>query len=266
MQMKKITIAILLSGCFSPLVHALEQLPDAALDAVQGQAGADLSLNLQLNHTRVDPTATPSTTLLRQFDPAFMPQFDKNLCQNGTGTGATFEYCRLAIALNNRTVDNSGNPLGNNTGNKQWVVLKGIQGSIYIPRLGLDGADVEVNGAYKPALMLSFSSSDVNKKPQPIQIRNLGFQSISMETSTSADAGIGATEAQKNVAYANAGYLKSEQYSSATHGLFDGANPLTGVGREKGFLGVNMNTNLLLTGNIKIFSCSATGSVAHPRC
>ena len=69
------------------------------------------------------------------------------------------------------------------------------------------------------------------------------------------------------------GYLKSDKYCSSSTGTssclggnaFDGNNPLTNTGREKGFLGINMNGNLAVGGTIKMFSCEG-GSGGHPRC
>ena len=78
---------------------------------------------------------------------------------------------------------------------------------------------------------------------KPIEIRNLGFQSLSIETDTVAAEGGG------NVP----GYLTPATLYGGTG--FDAT-------KEKGFLGLNVNTNLSMMGSVKIFSCSS----GHPRC
>ncbi len=228
----------------------LSGLSDVELQTTTGQAGADLNLALSLNQSNITGGA-PSTTLLAMYDPARTPLFDTSLCLKNA-----LEFCRLAIALNNRSVDASGNPLGTNVGKKQWITFKGIQGTVNIPKLGIDGVDVAYGNVTKAALMFSFDPK------VPIQIRNLGFQSLAIENDADLNADATPTPTSSNTS--TRGYLNKGQYT-ATDGAFDANNPnyTDVVGREKGFLGVNMNANLSMTGSIKMFSCAGG---THPRC
>ncbi|ENX55064.1 MULTISPECIES: DUF6160 family protein [Acinetobacter] len=236
----------------NPSFAELSDLTDAELQTMTGQAGADLNLAFNLNQNKITGAA-PSTTLLAMYDPARTPQFDTSLCRKDA-----LEFCRLAIALNNRSVDVSGNPLGTNAGKKQWITFKGIQGTVNIPKLGIDGVDVSYGSVTKAALMFSFDPK------VPIQVRNLGFQSLAIENDADANADATPTPTGSNTS--TRGYLNKGQYT-ASDGAFDANNPnyteATSVGREKGFLGVNMNANLSMTGSIKMFSCAGG---THPRC
>lgn len=251
--MKKTILSVISCLSISLNSYALEPLYDTELQSIDGQAGADLNLLLSLNHTPQRGGNASSNTNILAFNPEVTPQFDTSYC-----TANKLEYCRLAIGINNRSVDLStvnGQQVqtsrGDNNGHKQWVVLKGIQGTIHIPKLGLDGTDISYGSiTNKAALLFSFDPK------APIKIRNLGFQSISLETDSLA------AEALGNVA----GYLKADKYTAA-EGAFDANNPVTGTAREKGFLGVNMNTNLSIAGTIKMFSCAPSGDpMGHPRC
>lgn len=248
--MKKSLLTLVTLMCMTTHIYALEPIYDAELQQIDGQAGADLSLYLGLNHK----TGVAIPANIAMYNPAVTPQFDTTVCQ-----GSKLEFCRLAIALNNRTADVTmvnGKEVhtsrGDNLGRKQWIVLKGIQGTINIPKLGLDGTDVSYGSVTnKAAIALSWDPK------VPVEIRNFGFQSLSLETDTIANEGAG------NIA----GYLNTTKYTT-TDGAFDANNPFTpGIAREKGFLGVNMNTNLSMTGTVKIFSCAPSGQAfAHPRC
>jgi hypothetical protein len=208
-------------GCLSlsTFTIAMESLDDVGLQQVTGQAGADLSLKVSLNHT--------SAGVL-----------DTSLCSD-------LRFCRLGISINNRYHDGTQdivNPTTgvitpSSTGKKQWLVFKGIQGTIDIPYIGLDGEDITYASTPHAAIKLSF---DPNK---PIQFKNVGFESLSIETDTIAAEGAG------NVA----GYLTPATLYGGTG--FD-------ADKEKGFIGMKMTGNLSLTGNIKIFSCGDS----HSRC
>lgn len=202
--------------------QAMESLSDDILGEVSGQAGADLSLKMILNQDN-----------------------------NANFVCADLVYCRLAMNLNNRYHDGSqdnydvnGNRIPSPTGRKQWLVFKGIQGTINIPELKLDGEDVTYGLITRGTLKFGFTPT------KPIEIRNFGFQSLSIETDT-------CTETNANClapAVSNTpGYLTPATLYGG--GGFDDA-------KEKGFLGVNVNANLSLTGSIKMFSCSS----GHPRC
>lgn len=211
-----ITITSLVFGLVMVMpVYAMESLTDDMLGDITGQAGADLSLKMVLNQDN-----------------------------NANFVCANLVYCRLAMSLNNRyqdgsqdTYDVNGNRIPSPTGKKQWLVFKGIQGTINIPELKLDGEDVSYGATTQAALKFGFTAT------KPIEIRNFGFQSLSMEIDTVANEGAG------NVP----GYLTPATLYGG--GGFDST-------KEKGFLGLNMNANLSLTGSIKMFSCSS----GHPRC
>jgi len=152
--MKK-TILFIFISFISLSTFALEPLSDQELQSVEGQAGADMSLSLTLN---------------QKGDGSF----DSSLCQS-------MEYCRLALSLNKRFVSQKAGDVNNifsdansESGHKLWLVFKGIQGTINIQKLGLDGADLTYkndNGTQiiKPAIQLSSTASI------PIQVRNFGL-------------------------------------------------------------------------------------------
>ena len=229
--MKKNMLFIFMS-LMSLSAFALEPLSDQELQSVEGQAGADMSLSLSLNQ-KADGN------------------FDSTLC-------AKVEYCRLAMSLNKRFVSQKAGDVNNifsdansDSGHKLWLVFKGIQGTINIQKLGLDGADLTYKNdsgtqIIKPAIQLSTTASI------PIQVRNFGFNALSIEqdsfNSTAAAEGIGATAADY-------GYLKKTTYASNNASVYD-------QNKETGFTGMMMNGNIALNGKVMVFSCDAS----HPRC
>ena len=220
---KTLSTWCLIIGCLglSPFVIAMENLNDIDLEQVTGQAGADLSLKINLNHTSAGVLDTSAA-----------------VCGD-------LRFCRLGISLNNRYHDGTQDTVNATTGvitpsitgRKQWLVFKGIQGTMNIPYIGLDGEDITYASTQHAAIKLSF---DPNR---PIQLKNVGFESLSIETDTVAAEGSG------NVP----GYLTPATLYGGTG--FD-------ANKEKGFMGMKMTGNLSLTGNIKIFSCGDS----HSRC
>ena len=224
--MKKITLLTALLCCTTWSHAALEALDNQAMTDVTGQGGADISLQLSLNH-------------------------DTNagfVCANNR-----LEYCRIGLSINNRYADGSyrdstgqardkAGASIDNVGRKQWLVFKGIQGTINIQKIGLDGADLTylndtgTSTITKPAIQFSFDDS------KPILFRNVGYQSLAIETDNVANEGAGN----------DPGYLVTGTYGGTG---FD-------AGREVGFTGLNINGNLAIAGTIKVFSCDA----GHPRC
>lgn len=251
--MKKLTTLLLLLGTSS--VHAdLQTLDNQALQAVEAQAGADLSLKLSLNHTST-----------YQFDDAVGGACDKTAMSN-TGLG----YCHLGISVNKRFVKETalgnGNwsfpesdPTSTNPARKLWLVFKGIQGTVNIQKLGLDGVDLVYKNdsgkeKIKPAIQLSFDAT------LPILIRNLGYNALAIEmdnftsyidptTKQVVENTTSSTPAQ------DYGYLKATTYASNHTSVYD-------QNKETGFMGLRMNGNLALQGNIKMFACDGS----HPRC
>ena len=225
--MKK-TAFVLIASLLSSPVFALEALNDEALQAVEGQAGADISLKLSLNQKVVNGQYV----------------LDDILCKD-------VEYCRLALSVNKRFINNG--QADSTSGNKLWLVFKGVQGTINIQKLGLDGVDLSLKAKdgtqkLKAAMQLSFDAT------KPIQIRNFGFSALAFGqdkfTSTETTE-VGSTTAS------DYGYLQVERYDAT-----NAPNSAYDHGREKGFMGVQINGNLALQGKVMVFGCDAT----HPRC
>lgn len=226
--MKKLILIsslILLTGSVQA---ALEPLNNNDLQKVDGQAGADISLELRLNQTSAGV-------------------FDTTSC-------ADLRFCRLGIAVNNRYDDGTqdtyvnGNRVASPTGKKLWLVFKGIQGTVNIQQMALDGADLKYGTVTKPAIQLGFIAS------KPIQIRNLGFSALSIETDEQVNEGGIPGYLARGSGGSGATAYSAGKYTDTTN-QFD-------FGRETGFTGLNINGNLAIAGTIKIFSCDSS----HPRC
>ncbi|ENV67305.1 signal peptide [Acinetobacter junii] len=260
--MKKIIPLLLL--CTTNLSHAeLQALDNQTLQSIQGQGGADLSFKLSLNHNILS-----DTDLLAGTTPTFN-------CDS-----ARLEYCRLAISVNKRFVQQgtagandpvwsmaASDPSIDNKGRKLWVVFKGLQGTLNIQKLGLDAVDLQylpktgTGTVIKPAMQFTFDSS------KPIQIRNFGFNALSIEQDTGTVLSYYDTNGNliegTTTNPQDYGFLKTGIYSSVPQST--GATGTTAnnydVGREKGFLGLQMNGNLAIDGKVQIFACSN-----HARC
>lgn len=228
--MRKIT-ALLIATFMTMPVYALEALSDQDLQAVEGQSGADLSLKLSLNQKEVN---------------------GKYVFDDGVGAVcADVEFCRLALSVNNRYIKNG--QASSVDGFKLWLVMKGVQGTINVQKLGLDGVDLTYkadNGTQKikAAMQLSFDAA------KPIQIRNFGFNALAFgQDKFTSSAG---NEVGSNVA-SDYGYLQVTKYDAT-----NAPNSVYDHGRETGFMGVQMNGNLALQGKVMMFGCDAS----HPRC
>lgn len=238
--MKK-SVLLILTSVLSVHVMAMEPLSDSDLQLVEGQAGADLSLKLVLNQVNAN-------------DSYYVTNNAYKLDSGTGGVCAKLEFCRLALSVNNRYVD-AGGAANSVSGNKLWVVFKGIQGTINIQKLGLDGADLVYKDAnntarIKPAIQLSFDATN------PIQIRNFGFNALSIEKDdfTSQTNANGTVSENSSGATADKyGYLKKTIYDATT-----AANSLYDQGNETGFMGLRMNGNLALQGKIMMFSCDSS--------
>lgn len=225
-RLNTIIKGLVLTLCLAAPAFAMQNLSDEDLEKVTGQAGADLSLKMTWNHDA-----------------------------NANFVCADLVYCRLALNLNNRyddgtqdTYDVNGNRIPSPTGRKQWLVFKGIQGTINIPELKLDGEDVVYGSGSTVQASLKFGFTPT----KPIEIRNFGFQSLAIETDACAEGNF--PTCSMNATLGNEpGYLKPATLYGG--GGFDNNN-------ERGFLGLNVNANLSLTGSVKMFSCSS----GHPRC
>lgn len=188
----------------------LQTLDNEQLQQVEGQASAaTINWTLSLNQTSSGV-------------------FDTTTC-------ADLRFCRFAMSLNNRATT---------AGNKQWLVLKGLQGTIQLQNLQIDGADLiyqdkNSEDQIKAALQITLSAAD------PIKIRNLGFDAMSIETDTVANEGLG------NVP----GYLNADKYGATAGTDIKVTNSVYDQGKETGFTGLMMNGNLAMQGTLKIFSC-----------
>lgn len=228
MFMKKYVLFALLG--FAQVSFAeMQVMTEEDLQAVDGQAGADLSLEMRLNQNE-------SYRFLDQTG---------EVCEK-------FEYCRWALNLNNRNHD--GTVTGSATGRKLWLVFKQVQGTIKFQEIKLDGTDLTpyLNDSgvttQKAAIQLSYDAT------KPVLIRNFGYQSLAIEMDSVANEGAGNTP----------GYLAKASGGSGAGAYANGKYTAAGFdnGREVGFTGLSINTNLALQGTVNIFSCDAN----HPRC
>ena len=235
MFMKKYVLFALLG--FAQVSFAeMQVMTEEDLQAVDGQAGADISLEMRLNQNE-------SYRFLDQTG---------EVCEK-------FEYCRWALNLNNRNHD--GTVTGSATGRKLWLVFKQVQGTIKFQELKLDGADLpfylgDVTGlpVLKAAIQLGYDAT------KPVLIRNFGYQSLAIESDTCTETNLNCSSGTVNVP----GYLAKGSGGSGAGAYTNGKYTAAGFdnGREVGFTGLSINTNLALQGTIKIFSCDAN----HPRC
>lgn len=89
------------AGTFGLLQKSMQELPDEVLQAVSGQEGVSLDIELRLN---TDAAGVPLTSL-----------------SNCSGNN---NPCKLAIAFNNRP--------------DKWLMLKDYYGTLFIPKLYID--------------------------------------------------------------------------------------------------------------------------------
>ena len=226
--------------------HAdLQSLNNQQLQQVEGQASAaTIDWTLRLNQKE-----TTAGSGVYTFD---------------TDTCADLRFCRFAVSSNNRYdngsyIDATGTirkPDGSagtaaDLGKKQWLVFKGIQGSIQLQKVDIDGTDLlyssdanmtGIPDQIKAALQVSFKAAN------PIKIRNFGFNALSIETDTVANEGAG------NVP----GYLNADKYGATAGTNIKVTTSVYDQGRETGFMGMMMNGNLALQGNLKVFSCDGS--------
>ena len=202
--------------------HAeLKPLGNQELQAVEAQSAATINWSLSLNQT----------------SPGVFANAAGQYC-NGTDV----KFCRLAMSFNNRTTSD---------GKKQWLVLKGIQGTIGLNNVDIDGVDLlykdESNAdQIKAALQLSI------KETSPILIRNFGFNAMSIETDTEANEGSGNIPGYLAMGSGGTGV------TAYANGVYTDTTNKFDQGRETGFTGMMMNGNLALQGTLKVFSCDAS--------
>lgn len=234
-MLKSVLTAVLSATCM--LSHAgLAQLDNTEMNQVVGQGGADLSWTLSLNHRYATDLSLNNISRVDNQGNALEVYYylDPAAC------GATKQFCRFAIAPNNHLEN----------GNKKWLVFKGIQGTLQIDRFAVDGTTL-INAAGNPQTALQLTFFDEN----PLKIRNLGFNTVSIEVGT----GAGALE----------GYANTPTYQTYNQKIIDENGNITtrstdvpkfDQGTEKGFLGLNIHGNLHMNGQLKIFSYNCSGT------
>ena len=221
---KTMLFASLLVLLFQTTHAELKPLENKELQAVEAQSAATINWSLSLNQT------------------------SSGVFANATGqycNGTDVKFCRLAMSLNNRTTLDK----------KQWLVLKGIQGTIGLNNVDIDGVDLlyssdsnmtGVPDQIKAALQLSI------KETSPILIRNFGFNAMSIETDTVANEGSGNIPGYLAMGSGGAGA------TAYADGVYTDPTNKFDQGRETGFTGMMMNGNLALQGTLKVFSCDAS--------
>ncbi len=232
--MKKYILFALLS--FVQVSFAeMQVMTEEDLQAVDGQAGADIRLEMSLNQN------------------ANYEFLDKSgeVCEK-------FEYCRWALNLNNRNDD--GTVTGSATGRKLWLVFKQVQGTLKFQEIKLDGADLAPYVGDNSATVLKAAVQFGFNATKPILIRNFGYQSLAIESDTCTETNLNCSTGTTNLP----GYLAKATGGSGAGAYTDGKYTAAGFdnGKEVGFTGLNINANLALQGTVKIFSCDTN----HPRC
>ena len=227
-MMNKSILCAALWTLISVNAHAeLQAVENYELAKIDGQASSAATIDWLLSLNQISQTNTTSGFLDTY-------SFDSSTCSD-------LRFCRFAMSLNNR-VDAAGK--------KQWVVFKGVQGTIDLQQVQIDGTDLlykNTSGVdqIKAALQVSFSEK------YPIRIRNFGFSALAIETDTVANEG--ANNVPGYLAMGNGGSgvgaYAAGKYTNTTN-AFDN-------GRETGFTGLTMNGNLALQGSLKIFSCTS---------
>ena len=243
MNMKSYALLALLT--ISRIAMAdMQVMTEEELQLIDGQAGADISLEMRLNQK-----------------PDY--SFDDSVC-----TSAKIEYCRFALNFNNRyedrtldTYDMLGIRTPSPTGKKMWLVFKQVQGTIKFQEIKLDAVDLapytgDVTNAVvqKTAIQLGFDAT------KPVLIRNFGFQSLAIETDTCTETNLNCSTGTTNAP----GYLAKGSGGSGAGAYVDGKYIAPGFdqGKEVGFMGLNIHGNLALKATMRFFSCDAN----HPRC
>lgn len=201
--------------------HAgLVDLDNQELGEINGQGGADLSWTLSLNHK-----ITTDGSLSREYDNC---------------SGASTEYCRLAISPNNRK---------DASGNMYWLVFKQLQGTLQLEKFQLDG--VSIGDGTRTALQLRFGIDDKGNYLQPLKIRNFGYSALQIEKDSGATTTTAASPANK-------GYLNKKVYGGVDDANTVKTSSVFDQGKETGFTGLNIHGNLAIAGTVKVFGCNGS--------
>src|SRR5690606_28648269 len=90
----------------------------------------------------------------------------------------------------------------------------------------------------------------------PLKIRNLGFNTMSIETGTGEDELEGYANINTYTNYTGRKYNEDGTFTLKPNESI----PQFDNGAEQGFMGLNIHGNLHMSGNIKIFSYNCDGS------
>lgn len=235
-------ISLVLMMALSSLGHAgLTNLSTDDLNNVVGQGGVDLNWTLSLNHVYANDMT--KNDIYNKANPSEVYyKLDTDSCV------ANKSLCRLAISPNNH-IDADGN--------KKWLVFKGIQGTLQIDKFSIDGVTI-LNSLNEPQTAMQISFYD----EKPLKIRNLGFESLAIETGTGAKTDL-IKEGYENISVNDKYAAKKMVGGVLVDDLIDVPN--FDKGTEKGFMGLNVHGNMHMSGNLKIFSYNCSGA-AGSRC
>jgi len=208
----KITSTLLFMSFLTVNCYALEPISNEEMSEEVGQAtGIIASLDFRLN---ADKTGTPLS-----------------LCT----AASTRTECRLAISLANRGTEASNN--------RNWLVLKGISGRIYVPKMTLDAASVNYGTGNVAAMEFTFGGT-TNK----VQFNNIVIDNIGVELDNATSPGY-----MKDTGTSSGGTNTTAAYASAN--------------ANSGFAGLQISgpsstANVAINGTLKVFACPTT----HPSC
>ena len=238
----------------------MKSLDNEALQQVDGQAGVNLGLVLRLNQvdgagnfSTTPGTSTPNTS----YDVTNGTTYANMTADPRASLDCTnIQFCRLAVAVagqgQNSTYSTTSPFAQDANGNIYWLVLKGLQGYINIPQLGLDVVSLTsttTSGSTSTstniqALQLSLSSS------QPIEFRHFGFAALGVEVGT----GAGTSSMTPGYLNEDSGTTDGETY---VNGLYNSSAGFDS-GREVGMLGLDIHGNMAVNANIAVFGCNGS--------
>ncbi len=231
----------LLAGLSAPVSAALQTLDDKTLSTIEGegtvtQTAVQMSLSMMINQTA---PGVPNTS-----------------CVGAGGVAGTNDtFCRLGLQINN--VPN-------------WLLFKGFNGYINIPQLTLYGSAVQTSStAAQSSLVFSMPTTfaAANANNTAIQFKNVSYTlSLAVNpcyTSSASGSGTDCNPATGRWTTANASYMAIDNqktyYQQAVYQNTNSTQPYYSantydVGKETGLMGVTMNGNLYVGGQINVFT------------
>ena len=200
-------------------------LDNDELSGVTAQDGVAISLDWRLN---VDNNFAPLS-----------------LCTSPS----TYRECRIAWAFNNR---------GSTDGeDKQWLVLKGFRGGLYVPYLKLDATTVSYtadSGTNSGSpVNIAAAKLDFGGANTPVEVRNLVIDNIAFESDNAARPAVSGVAVTR-------GYFADSTLEP------DGTTPIP-AGSNTGFMGLQISgvpnaasinaAMVRIYGTITLFPCLA---------